>query len=79
MVRNWLFLRQREFGWDHATLSKYLSIVGGVLLAIAAWVFLLVALFGKRDYSIPIAVQDREERFGATLDTAIQERRSPLA
>ncbi len=80
-LRNWLVLRRSDFGWDQQTLSVYLAMVHScdVLIGIVAWVFLLIALFSRRDLSIPTVLHDSEERFGSISDTAIREGRSPFA
>jgi hypothetical protein len=80
VVRNWLLLRRSDFGWDDATLAIYLAIVNGcdLLTGIVGWVFLLVALFRRDEYFLPMTVQDGEERFREIPGTGIQEGRRPL-
>ncbi len=55
VVKNWLLLRGNDFGWDAQALGLRLGIltVLDLVIAIVAWILLLIALFARYDAAVP--------------------------
>ena len=51
VATNWLTIRREDFGWDTRTFALNLGIIHSidVLVAIVAWILLLIALFSRSD------------------------------
>lgn len=75
MATHWLTLRKDDLGWDTRTLIINLGIIGSVdvLVAIVAWILLLIALFARWDASVPMVGNDCAEKAGGFSEMATQE------